>query len=64
MIVVFFVSNLLCRSYAATIPKPFVLRYNPYTQSVEELDQLSVNKLASDIQADVELLQKAVQKAI
>lgn len=26
------------RKFAATIPKPFSVRYNPYTQSVEVLD--------------------------
>jgi len=51
------------RAYAATIPKPFILHYNPYTQSVEELDnKSSINKLTSDIQAGVELLQKAVHR--
>lgn len=29
---------LLHRKFAATIPKPFSVRYNPYTQSVEVLD--------------------------
>lgn len=28
----------LHRKFAATIPKPFSLRYNPYTQSIEVLD--------------------------
>lgn len=31
-------SSLLCRKFAATIPRPFSVRYNPYTQSIEVLD--------------------------
>lgn len=30
--------SLPCRRFAATIPRPFTVRYNPYTQSIEVLD--------------------------
>lgn len=40
----------LCRKFAATIPKPFTVRYNPYTQSVEILDNTQqLRKLADSI---------------
>lgn len=54
-----------CRAFAATIPKEHVIRYNAYTQGVEILDNKSaILKLASDVQADAELVQKALEKFI
>ncbi|XP_065910722.1 phenylalanine-4-hydroxylase-like [Dysidea avara] len=51
------------KAFAATIPKPFSLRYDPYTQSVEILDnKAALTKVARDIQTDADLLQKAIEK--
>ena len=42
-----------------------MLRYNPYTQSVEVLDNKNaLLKLISKIQAEAELVQKALQKVV
>ena len=57
------ITAALCRAYAATIPRPFAVRYNPYTESVEFLDKLDKLKLmASDIKAEVTCLCHAVNK--
>jgi phenylalanine-4-hydroxylase len=51
------------RTYAATIPRPFAVRYNPYTERVEFLDKLDKLKImASDIKAEVTCLYQAVNK--
>ena len=53
----------LYREFAARIPRPFSVRYNPYTQSVEVLDSKDqILKLANDIRADVSTLQDALNK--
>lgn len=53
------------RAFAATIPRQYDLRYNPYTQSVEVLDNKNaILKLAGSIQNDAELVQKALKKVI
>lgn len=39
------------REFAQTIPRPFAVRYEPYTQSVEILDTTAqIEKLSRDIQ--------------
>ncbi|CAN8022792.1 unnamed protein product, partial [Ixodes persulcatus] len=39
------------REYALSIPRPFTVRYNPYTQNVEIVDtNIQVQNLACDIQ--------------
>lgn len=51
------------KSWAATIPRPFHVRYNPYTQRVETLDKVAgLQKLASDIRTDMMTLQDALGK--
>lgn len=51
------------KSYASTIPRPFTVRYNPYTQSVEVLDDKEQLKdLASDIRGDLNILIDALEK--
>ncbi|XP_022792215.1 phenylalanine-4-hydroxylase-like isoform X2 [Stylophora pistillata] len=51
------------REFAAKIPRPFSVRYNPYTQSVEVLDSKDqIMKLANDIKGDVATLQEALGK--
>lgn len=53
------------KSFAATIPRQYDLRYNPYTQSVEVLDnKKTILKLVNDIQSDAALVQKALHKVI
>ena len=57
---IFFLSN---REYAARIPRPFSVRYNPYTDSVEVLDSKhQILKLATDIRAEVSTLHDALTK--
>ncbi|KAJ7330171.1 hypothetical protein OS493_022690 [Desmophyllum pertusum] len=51
------------RECAAKIPRPFSVRYNPYTQSVEVLDSKDqIMKLANDIRGDVCTLHDALTK--
>lgn len=55
--IIFFVHSLVCfffftyyRKFAATIPRPFSLRYNAYTQSIEVLDNTQkLHNLADSI---------------
>lgn len=51
------------REYALSIPRPFTVRYNPYTQSVEIIDtKQQMEILARDIQAEMQLLTDALKK--
>ncbi|BFZ24847.1 hypothetical protein BsWGS_27886 [Bradybaena similaris] len=51
------------RQFAATIPRPFSVRYNPYTQSVEVINSREqVINLTRDIMGDFSLLQDALAK--
>ena len=46
-----------------SIPRPFSVRYNPYTESVEVIDdKSSVQKLVADIKYAVGTLQDAVDR--
>ncbi|MFH4974317.1 hypothetical protein AB6A40_001026 [Gnathostoma spinigerum] len=50
--------------WAATMPRPYSVRYNPYTQRIETLDKISsVRKLVRDIKADMTTLENALTKA-
>ena len=52
-----------CREYARTIPRPFSVRYNPYTQSIEVInDKASVANLVRDIKYEVDILEDALSK--
>ena len=52
------------REFAKSVPRPFSLRYNAYTQSVEVIsDSGSIQKLVDDIKYDVDTLQDALRKA-
>jgi len=54
---------LLCREYAKSNPRPFSIRYDAYTQSVEVInDMASVQKLVDDIKYDVDTLQHSLRK--
>lgn len=51
------------REFALTIPRPFVIRYDPYTQSVEIMDSnAQIENLARDIQGSMQMLTDAIQK--
>lgn len=49
--------------FAATIPRPFSVRYNPYTQSIETLDsKQQIKKLLCNIGNDMKLFSEAFFK--
>ncbi|KAM6896060.1 phenylalanine-4-hydroxylase [Lycodopsis pacificus] len=51
------------RKFAATIPRPFTVRYNPYTQSIEVLDNTQqLRNLADCINSEVGKLCEALRK--
>ncbi|XP_046344927.2 phenylalanine-4-hydroxylase-like isoform X2 [Haliotis rufescens] len=51
------------RAYAATIPRPFSVRYNAYTQSVEVINSKEqVLNLTKAIRGDLSLLEEAMKK--
>ncbi|GAB1608977.1 hypothetical protein Ahia01_001182900, partial [Argonauta hians] len=51
------------RDYARTIPRPFTVRYNPYTQSLEMVDNKDrILNICKSIQSDISLLEDAIQK--
>lgn len=51
------------REFALTIPRPFAIRYDPYTQAVEILDSnAQVENLARDIQGSMQMLTDAIHK--
>ncbi|XP_049892818.1 phenylalanine-4-hydroxylase [Epinephelus moara] len=51
------------RKFAATIPKPFSVRYNPYTQSIEVLDNTKqLSNLADSISSELAKLCEALRK--
>lgn len=48
------------RKYANTIPRPFGVRYNPYTQSIEVLDSKhQIEDLMHNLTAEFQTLQNA-----
>ena len=51
------------REFAKSIPRPFSVRYNPYTESIEVIkDKPSIQKVISDIKYSVDVLQDAMGK--
>ncbi|KAM9313504.1 phenylalanine-4-hydroxylase [Gastrophryne carolinensis] len=51
------------RKFAATIPRPFSVRYNPYTQSIEVLDNIQqLKNLADSINSEIGILCSALGK--
>ncbi|XP_028809905.1 phenylalanine-4-hydroxylase isoform X2 [Denticeps clupeoides] len=51
------------RKFAGTIPRPFSVRYNPYTQSIEVLDNTQqLRNLADAISGDMGILCNALRK--
>ena len=52
-----------CRTWANSIPKPFALHYNPYTQIVETLDRKDqVLKLIEDVRSELDHVSTALLK--
>ncbi|KAI6238449.1 Phe-4-monooxygenase [Aphelenchoides fujianensis] len=50
-------------AWASTIPRPFQVRYNPYTQRVEVLDSVpAIQVLARDIKSHMSTLEDALSK--
>lgn len=50
-------------NYANTIPRPFGVRYDPYTQSIEILDSVpQISNLMRNIHNEFEVLQNAFKK--
>lgn len=55
--------SLTNSKFANSIPRPFGVRYNPYTQSIEVLDsKKQIRNLMDDINSEFQILQNAVQK--
>ena len=51
------------REFAATIKRPFGVRYNPYTQSVEILSNTKkIMDLVSELKGDLCIVSNALQK--
>ena len=51
------------REFALQIPRPFAIRYDPYTQSVEILDSTAqIESLARDIEGGMQTLTDAIRK--
>ncbi|XP_059157486.1 protein henna-like isoform X2 [Physella acuta] len=51
------------KQFAATIPRPFSVRFNPYTQSVEVINnKQQIINLTKDIRGDLSLLEDALAK--
>ena len=64
-IYVVLVVHVICyfREFARTIPRPFSVRYNPYTQSIDVInDKSSVANLVRDIKYEVDILEDALTK--
>ena len=58
-------SNILFfyREFAATIKRPFGVRYNPYTQTVEILSNTKkIMDLVSELKGDLCVVSSALQK--
>ncbi|GFN95687.1 phenylalanine-4-hydroxylase [Plakobranchus ocellatus] len=56
-------AKIKLRNFAATIPRPFAVRYNPYTQSVEVINSKEqVINLTKDIKGDLSLLEDALSR--
>lgn len=54
---------VLFSKFANSIPRPFGVRYNAYTQSIEVLDsKKQIRNLMDDINSEFQILQNAVEK--
>ena len=58
-------SLFLLREWSKSIPKPFALHYNAYTESVEVLDKNNkqlLQKMLDNIKSEAGILQEAIEK--
>lgn len=52
-----------CRQFAATIRRPFAVRYNPYTQRVEVLDSTRrIATVVSELRGDLCIVSEALRR--
>ena len=52
-----------CSEFAKTIPRPFTIHYDPYTQSVKVINNKEgVQEMASDIKHNIGVLEEAIKK--
>lgn len=52
-----------CRSFAEQIHRPFGVRYNPYTQSVEVLsNEQKIEAVVSELRGDLCIVNSALKK--
>lgn len=53
----------MMRAYAETIQRPFMVRYNPYTQTVEVLSNAKkITAMVSDLRGDLSIVSSALRK--
>ena len=59
-------AQLTCfRAFAKTIARPFELRYDPYTQTVELLDSgVKIAHAMADLEQQVSVLSNAMRKML
>lgn len=56
-------AHVLIRAFAATIQRPFGVRYNPYTQSVEVLTNTQkIAAIVSELRGDLCIVSNALRK--
>lgn len=57
------ISVALYRAYADTIQRPFGVRYNPYTQTVEVLSNAKkITAVVSELRGDLSIVSSALKK--
>ena len=57
-------NDFVCfREWSSKIPKPFSLRYNPYTETVETLEEKDqIMKLVREMKSDMARVEEALGK--
>jgi phenylalanine-4-hydroxylase len=57
-----FSRHLQMRAFGRSLSRPFSIRYNPYTESVEIINSLNeLNQLSKSIKADMDVLVNAME---
>jgi tryptophan 5-monooxygenase len=55
--------SINCRAFAGRIQRPFGVRYNPYTQSIEVLsNSQKIAALVSELRGDLCIVSNAIRK--
>lgn len=53
----------VCREFAKTLRRPFTIRYDPYTQSVDILeDTNNINSMVKDIRHELDIVEDALNR--